>query len=284
MAIALLAASCASVPEPVSPSSARVRLDGIGETLTAIGEAVVSEDDAMSAGTAGNVEVLLLDLTGEARDPLLELIGLHDRLSRRLDRACFAGESEDGRTTWLEGRFGLLAVSVAMALEGYPRTGDRSWRIPDGEIVHESRGVLRIDLGDATPDRSRRTGRRIFSLWDKGASDIVLALQTDDRSRLPSDLKEAQGPFIPGELLAIAWLAPDGVELALRTTFPEERIARVALVATRLGARRTIERFLLETTSEFAIDRREREIDIIGVVAPWESISAMADIVEGGQW
>lgn len=284
LSIVLLVTSCAGVPGVPAPAEAPERLDLIGTALEEIGE--IAANGSVS-------EVLLLDLTGEAREPLLGLLAVPDRLARRLDRACLVESSDHQRTIWLEGRLGLVAVSVAMAIEGYPRTGDRRWLIPGGDLVHESRGVLRVDLSDTVEVsgevslhefHSDRRGRAIFDRWRLESPDLVLALLTTDRGQLPLDLKEAQAPFLPEELLAIAWSVPEGVELAVRSKFATDRTARVALVATRLGARRTIDRFALIATESFAIDRRGAEIDMMGVVAPWESLWTVAAMIEGGDW
>lgn len=278
-ATVLLVGSCASVPEAPRAGSPPERLDGIDATLSAI-----------AAIAGGNVdtaaEVMVFDRTGAAREPLAGLLDLPDRVTKRLDRVCVVLWRPGVQAIWLEGRFGLLPVSLAMGLEGNQRSGDRSWHIPGGELIHESRGILRVVPSDvsAPGENLRRRGRAIFDRWNAAAGNPVLGLWTTDRGRLPADLEDAQAPFLPEELLAVAWSVSGGLELAMRTQFAAERNARVALVATRLGARRTIDRFSLQPTEMFSIDRRNRAIDIVGIVAPWESVSTVAQMIEGGRW
>lgn len=286
-AVVFFIASCASAPRVAPPTNPSDRLDHIDATLAMIGDIATDGldpfpvEENVSAGTVP--ETVLLDLSGDAREPLLHVMALPANLERRLERACLLTRGDGARSIWLEGRFGLLAVSVAMSLEGYPRSGDRSWLTPEGEVFHESRGILRIDRSSTASWPDRR-GREIFSRWRAEAPELMLAIRSADPRRLPMDLKDAQAPFLPEELLAIAWSVGNGVELALRTRFAEERTARVALVATRLGARRTIDRFQLRSTEAFAIDRRGSEIDVSGVVAPWETVRIVATMIEGGRW
>jgi|GEM_PF-5938007 len=278
-ATTLLVASCASVPEASVARDAPERLDGIDATLSGI--AAIAGGDVDTA-----TEVMVLDLSGASREPLLGLLDLPDRVTKRLERACLVVWYPGVQAIWLEGRFGLLPVSLAMGLDGNPRSGDRSWHIPGGELIHESRGILRIEpSGVSAPGENlRRRGRSIFDRWGTAAGNPVLGLRTTDRGRLPADLEDAQAPFLPEELLAIAWSVPGGLELAMRTQFAAERNARVALVATRLGARRTIDRFSLRPSETFSIERRSTAIDIVGIVAPWGSVSTVAQMIEGGRW
>lgn len=271
--LALFVASCASVPEVSSPETSRERIDRAVEALAAIG----------GLAGPGVSEVLVFAPDEAVRGAVLSTLPLPKRVVKRLDRACVVSYDDGTRSIWLDGRFGRVAVSVAMARR--ERVEERSWRIDGAHLTQESRRVLRIDADSNPPIARRRVGDALFESWETNGPDATFALVTRDRSRLPAELEEAQTPFVPEEVVAVAWPSPDGaLVLALRTRFAEERGARVALVATRLGARGVIERFALETTEEFAIDRTEREIEIVGVRAPRESILLVVGLIEGGEW
>ena len=147
--------------------------------------------------------------------------------------------------------------------------------------------MIRIEVGRAEPSGIDPIGSEIFDAWRVRAdeSGVVFALSTRIRDRLPDAIAQAQGPFVPEEAILVAWdEVPDMLGFATRTRFGTERDARVALVATRLGARRTISRFALVEMEQFAIERDGREIEIAGIGVPLESLRTIVEMIQGGEW
>ncbi len=265
--------SCVSVPESPLPIDPDERLR---TTSTALGS---------MRDKAGVSEIVVVEFSGLPRELLLSMVPAS--VAKRVDRVIVAGSTPADRSIWLEGRFGVVLVSAGLRIAGFEMTTPFRWydRNRGIAISSESRRIVRIDSSPAASNGADLTGEELFSLWDAGNPGIDLGLMTGDRSRLPAEIEEAQAPFVPQEAVVVVWdNGSTDFGVALRTKMRDERTARVALVATRLGAQRTIDRLELSTDEFFAIERREENIVILGIVVPAQRLGEIAQLIEGGTW